>query len=255
MDKGLDYINEEVKICIAQTLFEQMHIELGCQVFRTAHEFLYPHIFDMSHVKRSMQHTVYKELNLEKSLKFIKSHASKALPNNPDYTVVTPAGNVYQFEVYYSEEGELNYKELKKFLDSNEPPKVFIFQRMKPFIRVLVPDYNTTQEEDDSLFEHVAAKIHGEVNENLKQYKKRYKRLSDEEVAKQVFEELIVSKGIELYEEEFYKKFRHKLRYLELTEDSFGNIVLEAPVEADNFSYPQKIVEKYAEILKKWMKR
>ena len=64
-----DYIDRKLTGSLAEQLFELLHFEIGCRVFRTGHEFLYPDLFNLANLKKRLHHKAVLEKDIEYFLK------------------------------------------------------------------------------------------------------------------------------------------------------------------------------------------
>src|SRR3989344_5552464 len=160
-----EYIKNKLKGSLAETIFELLHLELGCQVYRTGHEFLYPHLFLIANTKKKITHRFFKEGDYydmfesdidedrkkmldeefvkrygeeeaEKEVKeflkriigkwrFEKSTTGSVLASSPDFTIITPSGCIEEFEVKFRSNGELTNEEKKRYLKRDAMPSLF----------------------------------------------------------------------------------------------------------------------------------
>src|SRR3989344_581648 len=155
------YISGNTKGAIAEKLFELMHLELGCQVFRTGQEHLFPHLFSIAKTKKKVWDLVHGGEELEKLKKYYEEEGAPmdcafmeyfefkmekkdhevALSSFPDFTLISPTAEVRQFEVKYRWNGELEEEQLRKYLGLQYQPIIFIFMSSKPFIKILKHHY------------------------------------------------------------------------------------------------------------------
>lgn len=171
------YLSNHIKGAIAEKLFEMMHLELGCQVFRTGHEHLFPHLFHIANKKKQLfnryfggeeierirrelkeQDKNYSEENHIQPLseliymddKMEKKESEIALASSSDFTIISPRAEIRQFEVKYRWNGKLEDEQIRKYLSLQYPPFIFIFMSVKPFIKILEPvNYKKPKKESD----------------------------------------------------------------------------------------------------------
>lgn len=152
-------IKNKIKGTIAEQIFEIIHMELGCQVFKTGQESLFPTLFYLANKKRKGHHLLNKESDINKlkstfkdpsidytqlnnmvnNLRFTNSTIAKSIASSPDFTIVTHAGDIYQFEVKYRKDGILSNKDKQKYLNGYKSPFMFILMQKKPYIKILYP--------------------------------------------------------------------------------------------------------------------
>lgn len=187
-------LDDKIKGNIAETIFEKIHIKLGCQVYRTGQEFLYPHINKAISEKRTKHHQKtrdeilknetkrYEEFKKsgksfpdffgfpqeikemispndtvlppdEKSLgqvRFQQIRKERLLFANPDFTIITPSGDIIYYEVKYrSKIEDLKISELYKYLDMDIKPNIFVVTRDEPHIHIIKPFIRDEDESSD----------------------------------------------------------------------------------------------------------
>ena len=112
-----DYIDRKLAGSLAEQLFELLHFEIGCRVFRTGHEFLYPDLFNLANLKKRLHHKAVLEKDIEyfsilekkgglhinknkiiSQERFQKRKAGTTLAKSPDFTIITPLGIYYNLK-------------------------------------------------------------------------------------------------------------------------------------------------------------
>lgn len=226
-----DYLNNKIKGSIAEQIFELLHMELDCQVFRTGQEFLYPHLFNLARIKKKQHHQMFKEDDLKHflstydgdfppnivgMLRFDRDLDNKRgsgfLASSPDFTIVTPAGNIEQFEVKFRANGVLESLQEKKYAKRDIMPFIFLCMAKEPFIKILSPavELSKGKRDIDAISKLVDAVMDIQTRRDCWHY-----------------EEEVVRNG--------------------------GNIILPSGfLESDNLVYPKKILDKYKTLIKKW---
>lgn len=217
-------LNCRIKGVIAEKIFELLHIELGCQVFRTGQEFLYPSLFSLANEKRIKHHNANYDADLnalkefggtnnEKQLirsRFRKSEAGIALASSPDFTIISHAGKIEQFEVKFRGNGSLSEEDKQRYLKREVPPNIFLVMGVPPFIDILLP------------------RIRGLGEGNIA------------ELGNQI---------------DFWKKVQENpkkfIEYLPI-ERGDGEMILIDDLESDKIVYNKELLEKYVKLIKNW---
>lgn len=169
-------IKRRLQGIMAEKIFELLFTEIGCQVFRTGQEFLYPTLLNLANTKKKFYHEKYKETDYENlckemgftwndggfsldkgewvydiereelpeksdvaTIRFSKRIPGISLATSPDFTIITPSGNMEQVEVKYRSNGELSLDEQQKYLVHIPRPLIFIVMNKPPYIELLVP--------------------------------------------------------------------------------------------------------------------
>lgn len=164
-----DEIWNRMKGYWAEKIFELLHLELGCKVYRTGIEYFCPDIYPLSKGKKNKtareqslnDYQRYKE-HLEMSKEWMleigctmkdiqpisfedfwdkrfKQGLDPQIGSSPDFTIIMPSGVVKQFEVKFRWDGKLTSKDEMKLLRLNPPPFVFVVSKVEPFIKIFEP--------------------------------------------------------------------------------------------------------------------
>lgn len=242
---------------MAEKIFELLHIEIGCQIFRTGQEFLYPTLLNLANTKKKLYQQKYEEddykhlcdtigeWNVEISrdsdgispkketlniapdkkmvaqMRFVRKEAGISLSSSPDFTIITPSGNIEQFEVKYRAKGILSEEEKEKYLFLNPKPYIFIVMKDHPFIKLLEPCFKP----DGALFS-------GLLNKH-------------KELVKNTFEPIKFYKHI--HKESTYS-------YSEIEPSENGDLIIEYPLKSEYIIYPKKVLNKYEKVIKETFK-
>ena len=245
------YITGCIRGFLAEKIFELIHLELRCQIYRTGVEHLYPHLYELSKGKKktTQRHKsdvdvellkyVYerlavrreKEGNLtdakkyrNKSYKDLEDEIAKIrfgvndkelfnidhshnLYKSPDFTIVTSAGIVYQFEIKYRYNGELSEEDKNKYLASDMPPLIFLIMNQEPYIKILAAGGDKFNLSNDARF---------------------------------------------LAEEKNSNRSSRSIKYIVLERDKNGNLEIQRQLKSEILVYPKEILDKYSRIIKKW---
>ncbi len=158
---------DKIKGTIAEELFIQLHTDVGCLVFRSGTEFLYPNLYLTSQLKKNLfregrmeqhidaaaetiasllQETSAQEFREDKKFRtkirsehFYPKPLDREIYSTPDFTIITRAGLVAQIEVKYRTTGILDQNELDKYLQFHPYAILFIFTEQEPYINIYVP--------------------------------------------------------------------------------------------------------------------
>jgi len=243
-----DQVSSYVKGAIAEKLFEVMHVEMGCQVFRTGQEHLYPHLFHLANKKMEAYDKNFGEYAFEKLKDNIKGvpedvkqdiaidiyvdeklgrkESNVALSSSPDYTIITPTAEIRQFEVKYRWNGELGREQLNKYLSLQHPPFIFIFMSQKPFIKILKPKYyKEPKEKDDHSYPLKFV------------MRKRYTIPTDK--SSRLVHDWIDEYGY----------------YEEVQKDKNGLLVIRDPISSYDLVYSPELIAKYSKIIERFYQR
>lgn len=112
----------------AEKIFQLLHQEIGCTVYRTGTEHLHPHLYDAVSRRR-------KRTNNNQNY----TKAAYEAFSNPDFTVITPKGGVAQFEVKYRKNGKLTDDEKIRYLQYHPHAFIFLVCGTKPGFRIFAP--------------------------------------------------------------------------------------------------------------------
>lgn len=254
-----EYLERKLKGALAEQLFELLHLEMNCQVYRTGHEFLYPHIFQIANTKKKFYHKLFKEQDyqehlrsfandfkgtnvsvvggedvLKKSvggLRFKKSIMAGGLASSPDFTIISPSGCIEQFEVKFRFNGELKTEEKNKYLGRDTVPNIFIIMVKKPYLKVLrpwmrFPSFMKEPSTLDGPFTFLGDEK-GKINikRDLEWIKNHEKRT----------------------------KTKEALFYQELKREKDGSLIFRiSPLHSEYLVYSVKLLEKYEKVIQKW---
>ncbi|MCK4647624.1 hypothetical protein KAT24_01690 [Candidatus Pacearchaeota archaeon] len=260
-----EYIQNKLKGSLAEQLFELLHLELGCQVYRTGQEFLYPHLFVLANTKKKIIHKFSREVDYQDLLDFggkfiesvkpaevdteewenmmknkLKQEVGKTrfektitgsnLASSPDFTIVSPSGCIEQFEVKFRRDGQLTDEEKNKYLGRNI--NLFIIMLKEPYIKILKPKVDTIFDKlklmgktKDEAFDWILDNLDGKTKEE------RFKLMK-------------TLLGVKSKEREYYKELKR--------EDDNSLIFRSSSLKSEQIIYPRKLLKKYEEIIKKW---
>lgn len=247
------YIKNKLKGCLAETIFELLHFEMGCQVYRTGHEFLYPHLFHLANAKKRDYHEKIKKefvsniINTEKDIgrinaklrgfkriektRFKKSKIGSTLSSTPDFTIITPLGHILQFEVKYRYNGKLNPSTQKKYLKQTmeESPIIFVVMQKEPYIKIYLPEWDISNKEEYSkMLDFYYKKIQEQRGLN--------RPLNDGEW--------------EIVEKLGDKHFEAKLEYWSRGRGKDGSIIVDfIGIWEDCLIYPKWLLDKYSKVV------
>lgn len=259
------YIQNKLKGSLAEQLFELLHLELGCQVYRTGQEFLYPHLFLLANTKKKIVHKIGKETDYQEMInfgskfiesmkpaevdaeewenmmknkfkqdvgktRFEKSIVGSNLASSPDFTIVSSSGCIEQFEVKFRRDGQLTDEEKNKYL--GREINLFIIMLKEPYIKILKPTINTIftkfklmGKTKDEAFDWILENIAGKTEEEKQKIMKALLEVED--------------KGRKYYEEVKREK-----------DNSL--IFKSSSLKSEQIIYPKELLKKYEEVIKKW---
>lgn len=290
-----DRINDKLRGSLAELIFELLHGELGCFVFRTGQEYLYKHLFEFANLKKSIQHTRYSTIDMKnimeiwghtqlsesvlnkdnaiktiKQLRFKHSQLAQRLSSSPDFTIITPAGNIHQFEVKYRYDGRLTEDENKKYLKHHKYAFLFIVMSTEPYIKILGPRHNhgdvesvakwVVHEYRDILWKKAAAIVAETLKTTSEELVKRALEGDipiemDNAIQQLERNEEIRNQVIDTALERFEESHVPTSFYVELEEDD-GSIRLESDETTllwkDVLVYQTNKLNKYKSIVKEW---
>jgi hypothetical protein len=282
-------ILSRLKGAFAEKLFELIHIEMGCEVYRTGHELVFPHLFDLANFKRKSYHFVNGETDLQienenrkkmyelekemnphwkvpgpfyltsNSLKQARLHPVpelQLLAAMPDFTVISATGLIFQFEVKFRKHSKLEPEEIDKYLRLSNKPFIFLISSEPPHIRIFDavsddPDWGFTE---GSLAEKRGDEIsnlaYDLATEHLRTVGKPYNE-NDEKSVK--------------FHDDYGWHVRLALcnyRYEEVLPDEFGDIRIgysgvrynASELVTDLLVYRKNILEKYSKIIISYFK-
>lgn len=245
-----DYIKNKIKGSLAEEIFLLMHIEMGCQVYRTGHEFMFPFLFEQANKKRKDHHSLFKEedksdvpLALEsnaedevKNIRFGNTKWGTNISSSPDFTIITPSGMILQFEVKYRSNGHLRAKELEKYGSMSPAPFIFLLMKDKPYFKILSPKF--VIEFDKDIQDKLGREMHPHNDQGL--IKLAMDKLSVEE----------------------FNRFKRNLTDVQSksisyigeiqinNEDESIRLMLPSGLSSDYLIYPSDVVKKYSEIIR-----
>jgi len=144
MNFDKDELSSYIKGALAEKLFELIHLELKCQVYRTGHEHLFPHIFQIANTKKKVSYIKDHKRDMEEfpdnviqDLKFSKDVTGKMLSSSPDFTIISESGVIAQFEVKYRRTGFMFEQDLERYTEFPIKPNIFLFSLNEPHIKIL----------------------------------------------------------------------------------------------------------------------
>lgn len=263
-----EYIQNKLKGSLAEQLFELLYLELGCQVYRTGQEFLYPHLFVLANTKKKIIHKFGKEADYQdivdfgdkflESMKpaevdaeewenmmkdklkqdigktrFEKTITGSNLASSPDFTIVSPSGCIEQFEVKFRRDGQLTDEEKNKYLECKI--NLFIIMLKEPYIKILKPKVDTIFDKlklsgktKDEALDWVLDKFKGKTKEEMSEFMKTLQRVSAKE----------------------------RWYYKELERENDNSLIFRSSsLKSEQIIYPRKLLKKYEEIIKKWFQK
>lgn len=252
------YIDRKLVGSLAEQLFELLHFEIGCRVFRTGHEFLYPDLFNLANLKKRIYHERFGKKDIEAYSKFFemgtakeivgdyrftKSKVGTTLAKSPDFTIVTPSGNILQTEVKYRYDGELTEEEKEGYLKREAKPDLFVLMGIQPYIKILIPILNFSIEEYIRAFSSLE-------NQLREKYKKEHPNLTEEKLNREFKLKYL---SLEKINELMSEHFRDRYIYIELERKKDNSLRREVTgLASDDLVYSKEVLEKYGEIIKKW---
>lgn len=244
MKYDADRIRNNIKGSMAETIFELIHLELGCQVYRTGQEFLYPNLFQIANTKKRLAHQILVDEDI-KSFKekfgatdeiahrsviyerFRKSLLPTLLSSNPDFTIIDRYGNIHQYEVKFRTNGKLSEEQTKKYLRKEYPPEIFIVMPKYPYFRLM----RTLMREwvnhtDESKKMGIAL---------MKKDKKLYDEAS-----------------LEL--DEKIRSQEKKYMYVDRDEKT-GDIRIDQVITSEHFTYPNELLDRFGKVVEDLFKQ
>jgi len=221
-----------------------------------------PDVYDRTGKRKITQDSFYKIVypKIPKSFKeFLEQGANsrmqhrpkftRKMASSPDLTVISPFGDIIQYEVKYRTKGNISASEIRKYLELHPGCNLFLVTPKKPYIRIFRCERNRHEEEKifDKAYELENKKIHKLVADRNPD--------SQEEYMKLLQDKDIVNHGVKVrtdYIENNYKN--SQLEFQELTKDKDGNLILKFDKYSENrlplLTYPTDLLEKYGNIIR-----
>lgn len=160
-------IKNKIKGAIAEQICRCLFEELGCTMYATGQEHVYPNLFTQSnkikrqhheHVKKEEIGEIFKSLSKDtqdkitqftEKVRFGMTEAEKYIKENPDFTAITPAGAIIRVESKYRRNGELTNDEKKELLKYASKPIIFLTMLIEPYLKILIPTWDENDNAED----------------------------------------------------------------------------------------------------------
>lgn len=264
---------------MAEVLFETLHQQdLGCQVYRTGTEFLYPHLYELMKLTKNQHHhyrgakfedlTELKKIapsfpedvlkKLIESKRFSQKLIEKELYSAPDFTIITRAGIIIQFEVKYRANGNLEREYIKRYARNHPFSCIFLFMDKPPYMRIWAPRIEDFYTREVMRLWQIASMItKNGVPANRKPIEQSFLELfppPDEMPEEDVISGLSDMDLNDLIEQIAYYRARINGNYQIIEPDTNGEIQLNmSALKSDVLVYPKELIDKYAQLIKNWL--
>ncbi|MDP1693976.1 MAG: hypothetical protein Q8L34_00370 [Candidatus Woesearchaeota archaeon] len=180
-------------------------------------------------------------------LRFQKTTLGLKISSSPDFTVLTPAGKILQFEVKYRANGELSEEQQKKYLTFHPDTFIFLVSSKEPHIRILIAKA-PKKEIEEYMVEF------SKISKNA--FTEFFDKSKSNVSGKEALEKLEIQ-AVEVGMRAAFEKLKErepKARYEEVPFGEDGSIIISLGLKSERLIYPGEVLSKYSKIIRTFFK-